>query len=122
MKKTAFISILSVFAIILFSNNSLAAEKNNEKTLTFKVSMDCHSCVKKIEGNIPYEKGVKDLKVSLDKKECTVTYRTDKTSEESIIKAFNKLGYTAEVKEDKGEKDRGSHVPGHDGHTQNMEH
>jgi len=123
MKKTAFISILSVFAIILFSNNSLATEKNNEKTLTFKVSMDCHGCVQKIEGNIPYEKGVKDLKVSLDKKECTVTYRTDKTSEESIIKAFNKLGYTAEVKkEDKGEKDQGSHVPGHDGHTQNMEH
>ena len=86
--------------IVGFCFTSLAAEKKNEKTITFTVNMDCHSCVKKIEGNIAYEKGVKDLKVSLDNKECKVTYREDKTTPEKLIEAFKKLGYKAEVKPD----------------------
>lgn len=111
-----------VLMLTILSNNSFAAEKKNEKITTFTVSMDCHGCVQKIEGNIPYEKGVKDLKVSLDNKECTVTYRSDKTTEQDLIKAFNKLGYTAEVKkENKEDKSQHGHGAGHEGHN-HMEH
>jgi periplasmic mercuric ion binding protein len=116
--------MITVIALMLItlSNNSFAAENKNEKTLTFTVSMDCHGCVQKIEGNIPYEKGVKDLKVSLDNKECTVTFRTDKTNEQDLIKAFNKLGYTAEVKKEKKEdKAQHGHGAGPEGHNY-MEH
>ena len=96
--KTLSITIINLlFFINLMANNAFATENTKEKTVVFAVSMDCHSCVKKIEDNISYEKGVKDLKVSLDKKEVTITFRTDKTSIEMLTKAFNKLGYEANI-------------------------
>ena len=101
MKQFIFIITITTLLATFLTNNVFAKEKKNEKTITFIVSMDCHGCVNKIEGNISYEKGVKDLSVSLDKKECVVTYRTDKTTTENLIKAFNKLGYNAEIKKDK---------------------
>lgn len=111
--------IVLVMALLLgFSFAAMAAEKKNEKTITFTVDMDCQSCVKKIEGNIAYEKGVKDLKVSLDNKECKVTYREDKTTPEKLIGAFKKLGYKAEVKpEDTKEKKSGNTDSEHKGHN-----
>lgn len=117
MKKFALITIITFFAVSLLSNNAEAKDNKKEKTTTFIVSIDCHGCVKKIEDNISYEKGVKDLKVSLDEKECTVTFKTDKTNEQKLIKAFNKLGYTAEIKkENKGEHEHHDHDQ-HDGHN-----
>jgi len=117
MKKIIIISLFTFLAISLFANNALAKEKKNEKTLTYKVSMDCHNCVNKIQSNIPYEKGVKDLTVSLDDKECTVTFRTDKTDEKKIEKAFNELGYTAEVKVEK--KAESTEKQAQEGHKHN---
>jgi copper chaperone CopZ len=97
MKKIKVATLLLLIACSFIVNNALASDKKDEKTVTFNVNMDCHSCVKKIEGNIPYEKGVKDLQVSLEKKEVTVTFRTDKTSTDKLIEAFKKLGYTASI-------------------------
>lgn len=109
------LALILIFSIGLLST-SMASEKKNEQTVKFSVSMDCHNCVKKIEANIPYEKGVKDLKVSLDEKECTVTFRTDKTSKEALIKAFEKLGYKAEEKTVQHDK---ANNAGHEGHNHN---
>ena len=106
MKQIILTSTLIVFFVSLLTNNALAKENKNEKTVTFKVSMDCQSCVNKIESNIPYEKGVKDLKVSLDNKECVLTYRTDKTNTENLIEAFKKLGYEAEIKKDETDEQK----------------
>jgi len=100
MKRIVLTLLVALVATGLFGTTAFAAEKKNEKTIIFKVDMDCQSCVKKIEGNIPYEKGVKDLKVSLENKECTVTFRTDKTTIESLKEAFKKLGYVATEKEE----------------------
>ena len=77
--------------IVGFCFTTLAAEKKNEKTITFTVNMDCHSCVKKIEGNIAYEKGVKDLKVDMKTQTITVTFREDKNTTENLQKAIEKL-------------------------------
>ncbi len=52
----------------------------------------CMSCKAKIEKNIPFEKGVKDLKVNQSEQEVTIQYRTDKTTEETLIKALKNLG------------------------------
>jgi len=46
------------------------------------------------------------MKVSLDKKEVTVTFRTDKTSTEMLIKAFNKLGYEATIVGEKRKEEK----------------
>lgn len=94
---------ISVPALLLANENNEAKKsktKKNEQTIVLQVNMDCHSCVQKIEGNIPYEKGVKDLKVSLEKLECELTFRDDKTSVDKLIDAFKTLGYKAEVKKE----------------------
>ena len=71
-------------------------DKKNTVEITFNVGMHCQSCKDRIEKNIPMEKGVKDLKVDLNKKEVTVVYNPVKTTVEKLIKAFQDLGYTCE--------------------------
>jgi len=107
-------SVLVIIAIML-SVSVFGKERKNEKTLVFTVNMDCHACVQKIEGNIPYEKGVKDLKISLDDKTCEITFRTDKTSPEALVKAFGKIGYKAELKTDQPEEKKDNNED-HEGH------
>ena len=68
-------------------------------TVTFKTTIHCKNCVKKVNDNISFEKGVKDLKVSLENKLVTVTYDPSKTDEATLAKAIEKLGYKAEKTE-----------------------
>jgi copper chaperone CopZ len=54
--------------------------------------------------NVPFEKGVKDVKCDLTTKEVTVQYQKDKNNTESLRRSIEKLGYTAkEVTEKKKE-------------------
>lgn len=68
-----------------------------QETVTFKATIQCKSCVKKITENISFEKGVKDLKVNLEEKLVTITYDPSKTSEETLASAIKKLGYEVET-------------------------
>ena len=97
MKQILLIMLCSVFAFsTAFAQD---AKKNEKETVTFNVkNMSCDNCVKKIEKNIAFEKGVTDLKCELATKTAKVTYRTDKTSEKQLIAAFKKIGYEVEPK------------------------
>lgn len=77
---------------------SKTAKVSKAETVTFCTNLRCKSCVKKVNENIAFEKGVKDLKVSLPDQTITVTYDPSKTSAEALSKAISKLGYKAEVK------------------------
>ena len=70
--------------------------KKNVETVTFKTTMHCKNCVKKITENISFTKGVEDLKVTLDDKKVTIKYDASKTSEEALAQAIRKLGYEVE--------------------------
>ncbi len=83
---------LAVFALLC--SMSLLAEK---KVVTYKVSMDCGGCAKKVEKNLPFEKGVKDLSIDMSKREVTVTFEDTKTSVEKIEEALEKLDFEVEV-------------------------
>ena len=89
-------TILMVFAL---SINLQAQTKKDQskKTVMFNVSMHCESGQRKIEKNIAYEKGVKDMAVKLEDKTVTIKFDTLKTNESKLIKAFNDLGYEANV-------------------------
>ncbi|MDR3350150.1 MAG: cation transporter [Prevotellaceae bacterium] len=69
--------------------------KKNEAEVTFSVNMSCHNCQKKIENAIPHEKGVLDMKVTIETKEVWIKYNTTKTDKEKLVQAFEKLGYKA---------------------------
>ena len=68
-------------------------KKAELKEVTFHVHLHCANCVKKVEENIAFEKGVKDLKVSLEEQTVTIKYDPSKTSEQILKKAIETLGF-----------------------------
>ncbi len=80
-----------VLAVVLVSAWSAEAQKKGEKTVVFHAVLHCENCKAKVEKNIPFEKGVKDLKVDLKAQTVTITFREDKNSEEQLQKALKKL-------------------------------
>jgi copper chaperone CopZ len=59
--------------------------------------VDCETCAKKIDNSIPFQKGVKEVKVDVPSRKVTVTYDATKSSDEALIKAFKKIKINAEV-------------------------
>lgn len=102
MKK--FITIL--FAAIAIAASSIQADaakpKAKSETVVFTTNLHCQNCVKKVNENIAFEKGVKELDVNLEKQTIKVTYDASKTSKENLAAAIKKLGYKAD--ECKGEE------------------
>jgi len=108
--------ILVLLAMVLMMINTNAKEKKkNISEVIFKVEMDCQGCVKKIEKNIAFEKGVKGLTVVLEEQKVKVSYRDDKTDKEKLKKAFEKLGYKAVEWKDE-EKNTVESVDAHHNH------
>lgn len=86
------------FICAVFTFSAAYAQDANKKkeTVTFFVEgMDCANCVKKIEKNISFEKGVTDLKCDLTKRTAVVTFKGDKTSKTKLAAAFKKIGMEA---------------------------
>lgn len=77
------------------------AQKKVDKTVVYEVSMHCKSCKAKIERDLAFEKGVKEVTATLDEKLVTVKYDDAKTTPEKIAEAIKKLGYEAKVVEEK---------------------
>lgn len=101
MKKLA--NIMMALAAMFAVSSAVSAQTDGKKdsktaTVVIAAEIDCNHCKQKIEKNIAFEKGVKDLSVSLPDKTVTITYRTDKTSAEALCAAINKLGYKSVIK------------------------
>ena len=97
MKQLFRILFVAVIAIFALNTEASAQKKKKEAEVTFSVNVDCPACVKKLESNLPFEKGVKDLRVSLEEQTVWFKYQPEKTTKEALVKAVEKFGY--EVKE-----------------------
>lgn len=95
------LALLMGLTLTTASATAEAKEAGKTATVVFATNLHCDNCKKKIESNIAYEKGVRDLKVDVANKTVSVTYRTDKTSSEALRQAISKLGYTCLIKEEK---------------------
>jgi copper chaperone CopZ len=97
MKK---ILMLCLVAVIGFGVSDAMAQKKQVdlKTTVFQTDVDCENCAKKVDNSIPYQKGVKEVKVDVSTQTVTVTYDTSKTNDETLVKAFKKVKVNAEVK------------------------
>lgn len=90
---------LSAAAADNWSDSSAAqTEKKAKKTkevrnVTFLVDIDCANCVRKVQENISFEKGVKGLDVTLEDRTVAIKYDPAKTSEDVLKAAIEKLGY-----------------------------
>ena len=119
MKKTLILTIAAFMTFSLSSLDANAAEttetstltqkqkpsrkKGEVKEVTFLVHLHCENCVKKVQENIAFEKGVKDLKVSLEDQTVAIKYDAAKTSEDTLKAAIEKLGYPVNGKLEPGQ-------------------
>ena len=100
MKRFLFIAL----TLLLMAGTATAVQAQDKKQknnadiqeVTFVTTIDCKNCVKKVEANLPYEKGIKDMKVNLDDKTVWIKYDATKTDKEKLAAAIVKLGYEAE--------------------------
>lgn len=99
MKKTL---IIIITALMAFAASSYAGPKKKTelKEVTFSVHLHCANCVKKVQENISFEKGVKDLHVCMEDQIVYIKYDAVKTSEETLKAAIEKLGYKVSGKVD----------------------
>ena len=98
--KTIAVLVFAQFVLIGLNDVNCQDKKSKEpKTETMKcwASMSCEKCVAKIEKNIPFEKGVTDLKVDLPTKMVSITYKPEKTNPHKLERALQKLGYQTEI-------------------------
>lgn len=117
MKKTI---IIALSALMMFSVTSTAtsvtdyqsSEQKQEKKkktkvvndVNFNVYLHCEDCIEKVKENIGFEKGVKDLEVSLEDQTVFIKYDPAKTSEEVLKAAIEKLGYPVHGKLEPGQE------------------
>lgn len=95
--------IISILLLALVCCGSAFA-KSEKSTVLFSVNLHCEGCVNKVEKNIAFEKGVKDLACDLKKKTVLVTFDAQKTTVEKLQEAFAKIGKPATVLEVNGKK------------------
>ncbi len=102
MKRIVVIAIAALMGFAAYAADTVMTEasassqvfrksKAEIKEVVFNVNLHCNSCVKKVQENIAFEKGVKGLEVSLEKQIIAVKYDASKTSVETLKAAIQKL-------------------------------
>lgn len=87
--------VLSLLAVLL---GGLNVSAKNMRKVTFKVlQMVCENCEKKVQKNISFEKGLKELRTNVKEKTVTIVYDADKTTVEKLKEGFAKINYEAKV-------------------------
>ena len=98
MKRILLIAVAAVMLAAPFAaaqaapSEGFATEAPADKNVgevVFATNMHCDKCVNKLNENLAFLKGVKDLKVSLK-------YDRRKTDEKTLADAIKKLGYKAD--------------------------
>ena len=102
MKRIVVIAIAALMGFSAYAANTSVTETSGSsqvfkkskaeiKEVVFHAHLHCNSCVKKVQENIAFEKGVKGLEVSLEKQTVAVKYDAAKTSVETLKAAIQKL-------------------------------
>ncbi|MBR1956830.1 MAG: heavy-metal-associated domain-containing protein [Bacteroidales bacterium] len=125
MKKfLAFIIVAAMAVSSAFAADSAADQKRGRKSkvelkeVTWTVNLHCENCVEKVNENLAFEKGVKDLKVSLEEGTVYIKFDPSKTSEETLAAAMKKLGYEVSAACDCGhDHSQEGHDHSHEGHN-----
>jgi copper chaperone CopZ len=114
-KREKFMKKILIIALSLLTLNFAANAQSNKtdkvSEVKLAVNVHCDNCKQKIEKSIPYEKGIKDVVVSIENKQVTVKYDNTKTDTEKIKGLFKKLGYEAEIAKETAEVKAASSCP-----------
>ncbi len=98
MKKILMFCLVAVMCVGAgFAQEKKAKTEKKVVTTVFCTDIDCEGCAKKVYNSIPFEKGVKDVKVDVKTKTVTVQYDASKSSDAALIDAFTKIRVKAEL-------------------------
>ena len=125
MKKAIIIIMAALMAMpVIAKADSKPAKKSKAeiKEVTFVVDFDCENCAKKIRENVSFEKGVKDLKVTVADKTVALKYDAAKTSEDKLKTSIEKLGYPVQGVAGPGHKAEHNHDHDHGHGHHNHKH
>lgn len=86
---------LLVFAMMILSVSLYAQKESPIKTTEIKTFICCESCIAKIETDLAYTKGVKDVKANLENNTITVKYNSKQTNPETLCNEVVAIGYDA---------------------------
>ena len=117
MKKFIILFMAAIMAMpsVAMADNKPSKKKKGEiKEVTFVVEIDCENCAKKITENVSFEKGVKDLKVSVEDRTVALKYDAAKTSEAVLKASIEELGYAVNGVLAPGQKAEHHHDHEHD--------
>ncbi len=89
MRKIAII----LSTLFLFSGMFINVQAQKTKTVDIQTSAQCSMCKEKIQSNIIFEKGIKDVKLDMETKKLSVIYKSKKTDVDAIKNAIASLGY-----------------------------
>ena len=85
-------SMISGYSEVSAQTVKKAKQKSEIKGVTFNVHLHCAGCVKKVQENLAFERGVKDLHVCMESQVISLKYDASKTNEETLKNAIVKLG------------------------------
>lgn len=96
--KQLFQAIMAAVVILVNTEGkSMAQRPSAREEVKIQTDLHCESCKKKIVDYMTFEKGVTAIAADVDSKVVTIEYRTNRTNEEKLVKALEKLGYKAAV-------------------------
>ena len=99
--KKLILFVLMLSMSLSFAVAANAPAKKEIKTTVFTTDINCHKCANKIMNNVPvFGKGIKDVRVNVEKKEVTLVYDASKNNDQHLIEAFKSLKIVAKVKGD----------------------
>ena len=81
------------FSAFALNMSGLDDKKKDVEEVTFIVNIDCPNCVKKVEEKLPFEKGVRDMKVVLEDRTVWIQYSSKKTNKARLAAAIERIGY-----------------------------
>lgn len=87
---------LLITLLMLVGFSAYAESGTGPDTLAIRTNAVCDMCVKTIESELIYEKGVKGVKVDLEHNIIQVAIDAKKTDVEKVRGAIVKLGYAAD--------------------------
>ena len=91
MKKNVF--IVGVLLSSLFLSIHVQAQ---DEVVEIQTSAQCEMCKERIETNLAFEKGIKEVILDMDTKKLSVTYKSSKTDLNTIKNFIAGLGYDAD--------------------------
>ena len=99
MKKIMLFCLVALMSVgVGYAQEKKAKSEKQIVTTVFCTDIDCEGCAKKVYNSIPFEKGVKDVKVDVKAKTVTVQYDATKNSDEALVGAFTKIKVKATPK------------------------